>query len=393
METLASCLEAHRAEVRSMLTRISTYRSAEAEIDSSIQVLRGAAEEIALYHPSFIDKMAVFHSSNNILYSYILYGVVPSAYCKRICIRPSSQVSLPTMDIHRWIGGQVSLPIEMHPVGQVEFRRNMQGADVVVFTGDYYNSLEVQAEFPSSLFLFFGSGVNPFIVGAQADIGQAVEAAVQSRLYNSGQDCMCPNVFFVHREVKSEFVAGLLDRVRQVKTGVTVARDTEVNPLIYDEIPLLASLFLDKYKDRIIHGGQVDVSRKLVEPTILLSAMDRMPEVEEHFCPIFNVVEYGSAQEVADWIFSEQRVESSFGACLFGEPELIEKLKPSHMLALNSTLFDIENGNRPFGGYGMKASYVRYKDRTISQPLLISEQVSRFFRNSPNITTAGYSSI
>ncbi|WP_374019692.1 aldehyde dehydrogenase family protein [Paenibacillus thiaminolyticus] len=376
-----------------MLTRISTYRSAEAEIDSSIAVLRGAAEEIASYNPPFIDKMAVFHSSNNILYSYILYGVVPSAYCSRICIRPSSQVSLPTLDIHRWIGERVSLPIEMHPVGQVEFRRSMKDADVVVFTGDYYNSLEVQAGFPSSLFLFFGSGINPFIVGSQADIGQAVQATVQSRLYNSGQDCMCPNVFFVHREVRSDFVAGLLDQVRQVKTGVSVDQDTVVNPLIYDEIPLLASLFLDKYRDRIIHGGQVDISRKLVEPTILLSAIDRMPEVEEHYCPIFNVVEYGCAQEVAEWIFSEERAESSFGACLFGEPELIEKLKPSHMLALNATLFDIENGNRPFGGYGMKASYVRYKDRAVSEPLLISEQVARFFHNSRSMTTAGYSSI
>ena len=41
----------------------------------------------------------------------------------------------------------------------------------------------------------------------------------------------------------------------------------------------------------------------------------------------------------------------------------------------NAVTFDVEDGNRPFGGYGVQASSVRHGDDLTARPVLLSKEV------------------
>ena len=55
------------------------------------------------------------------------------------------------------------------------------------------------------------SGNAPFIVFEDADIDQAVTAAMASKFRNAGQTCVCADRFPVHSLVQDEFVEKLAD--------------------------------------------------------------------------------------------------------------------------------------------------------------------------------------
>ncbi|MCR8983016.1 aldehyde dehydrogenase family protein [Brevibacillus laterosporus] len=379
LDKLISGIRTNKVELLDILTEIATYDSAEAEIESSIATLLGAEEEVERYNPPTIDRIAVYHSSNVLLYSYVLYAAIPSLFCKEILIRPSTKALSTMVKLHDFLMKQADIPSQLLPISQRKFREQAGQSDVVVFTGNYENSLKVQQTYPQALFLYFGAGINPFIIGEKANIEDASKRAVAARVYNSGQDCMCPNVYFVHENIKERFLATLIQDMKELQIGKRNVPGNVIAPLFYEGLSEQAQDYLTQMKDRIVYGGAVDLSINYVEPTVVVSSLEKIGEVIEFFCPIFHVVTYRDEQEVVDWLHAPERVESTLGASVFGAPELVEKLRSTHIVSENLSLYDIENGNHPFGGYGLQANYVCHQGNFTSRPLLISKEVSVVF--------------
>lgn len=379
LDKLISGMRTNKEELLNILTEIATYDSAEAEIESSISTLLGAEHEIALYNPPAINRIAVYHSSNVLLYSYVLYAAIPSLYCKEIVIRPSTKALSTMVKLHNFLLKQADMPSQLLPISQRKFREQAGKPEVVVFTGNYENSLKVQETYSRSLFLYFGAGINPFIIGQEADLIDASKRAVAARVYNSGQDCMCPNVYFVHENIKDRFLTTLIQEIGELRTGKRNEPGNAIAPLFYEGLSEQAQDYLTQMKDHIVYGGTVDLSINYVEPTVVVSSFEKIDEVIEFFCPIFHVVTYRDEQEVVDWLHAPERVESTLGASVFGEPELAESLRARHIVSENLSLYDIENGNQPFGGYGLQANYVCHQGQFTSRPLLISKEVSALF--------------
>lgn len=188
---------------------------------------------------------------------------------------------------------------------------------------------------------------------------------------------MCPDLFFVHRSQTKSFVKCLLQQLTELKE--TGRMNDKVKNNNYEEVALQASLFLSDYQERLVYGGQVDLVNKWIEPSVLVFDIEDMPRCEEHFAPIFNVVSYHYEDEVYQWLTDAKRLESSFGVSVFGNSNLSKQLEKYYTVSLDKTLFDVECGNLPFGGYGPRASYVNYKGYKESRPILISKEVSRLF--------------
>jgi aldehyde dehydrogenase (NAD+) len=388
IELIVEQLKAYKDSFIEILTDIATYRSAEEEVEHSIQALLGAREELKTHNPPVIDRLVVYHPSNMILYSYILYGVIPSQFCKEILIRPSAQVADASLRLHELLNKGNDLPIKMLPLSQRQFTSQATDADVVVFTGAYRNSLQVQKAYPNALFLFFGSSINPFIVAPAAVITDAASKAVQSRIFNSGQDCLCPDVYFIHYSICNIFIEELLKNIQRLRIGSRKDNCAEVTPLYYALVAERAAHFLKNYSDRIIWGGKVDIPSRFVEPAVILSSLENAPEPEEFFCPIFNLVIYENAEDVLTCLQSDLYKESAMGVSVFGDFGLMDKLHQMHALvAHNDTLFNIENGNKPFGGYTRKASYVYFRGQFFSKPILISREVAWAYENAESVRT------
>ncbi|SDZ01118.1 aldehyde dehydrogenase family protein [Nitrosomonas sp. Nm33] len=107
---------------------------------------------------------------------------------------------------------------------------------VISFTGSTpvgRNIARLAAEGPILKRLELELGGNgPFVVLSDADLAQAVEAAVFGKFLHQGQTCMSINRFIIDDRIYDDFVERFVDRVRQLKAGDPNAPDTMIGPII-----------------------------------------------------------------------------------------------------------------------------------------------------------------
>jgi len=163
----AEFLEDREADIMALLMDIATYRAAQAEIGSTVRALRGAAREIATHRPLRQRSMTVFLPSNVILYFLCAVSAHSVALCggdrvsgllsRRVGRRPAARAAPPR--------SRAAAPqCEGQPAGVHARVRHESGYRGV--HGTYANGRAVKKQIrPGQLFLFFGQGINPFIVG------------------------------------------------------------------------------------------------------------------------------------------------------------------------------------------------------------------------------------
>ena len=78
-------------------------------------------------------------------------------------------------------------------------------------------------------------GSDPFIVMPSADMDRAVEHAVQARIQNTGQSCICGKRMIVHADVYDTFLERFSAAMKAVKAGDPFAEDTDMGPLSSSE--------------------------------------------------------------------------------------------------------------------------------------------------------------
>ncbi|MFI6296481.1 aldehyde dehydrogenase family protein [Nonomuraea sp. NPDC050790] len=362
-----------------ILTEISLHRSVMAEIDAARATLAGAVEEVLTHGPARVRRLAAFMPSNVLLYSYVLYLLVPALFTERLTARPASVVADQLHRLHALLAPVHNLPIEVVAASQREFvTGQVASADVVIFTGAYSNAEQVRATLrDEQLFVFFGQGVNPFIVGPDAQVGRAVRDAMRVRLLNSGQDCYGPDVLYVHDSVKDAFVDGLTRAVAAARYGGNRDPEADYGSLWYDTAVEGSADYLRRNHEHIVAGGAIDFRTRRVEPTVLVRDWAPRVPIVEFFAPIFNVVGYSTAQQVSRHIDSPFFAERAMGAMVYdAEPGLVDTLRKRHTVAVNSTLIDVDDGNQPFGGHGVMAGYVMRHGKRWTGPTLLSQVVA-----------------
>lgn len=362
-----------------VLTEISIHKAVQLEIEAATRTLGGAVAEVLTHRPEHLSRMAVFMPSNVLLYSYVLYLLVPSLFVDRLVFRPSTQVAGQMRRLHEVLAPVHGLPIELAALSQRQFVDGPAAeADVIVFTGTYANAEQIRARLPAErLFLFFGQGINPFVVAPEADLDLASEHAVRIRLLNSGQDCFGPDVYFVHQSGLEPFVDGVVRQLTALRYGEYRDCEADYGALCYDGALETAADYLRAHRSHIVHGGRIDFRARKVEPTLLVRGFTDQLTITELFSPILDVVGYDDPDQLCARLTSPFFNERAMGAMVYGRaPGLVEQLAKRHTVTLNATLLDAEDGNRPFGGRGMRANYASRRGRRVAEPLLISKAVA-----------------
>ena len=75
-------------------------------------------------------------------------------------------------------------------------------------------------------------GKAPFIVWKDADLDQAVRAAVFARFWNAGQTCINSERTYVHADVYAEFTRKYTQAVRALRLGDPLVKGTDIGPLV-----------------------------------------------------------------------------------------------------------------------------------------------------------------
>lgn len=379
--TVADQLEADRDTVIALLTAVIGHRAAADELDAAVATLRGARSEIERYRPGRVGSLAVFMPSNIPLYSYVLHLLVPALYTERITFRPSSHIRGATVALHDYLAGIHGLDIRLSLQTQREFLAGpVADSDVVVFTGTYANAEKIRESLrPEQLMLFFGQGVNPVVIGADAMLPAAADDVLRIRMINNGQDCFGPDVILVQDSVADEFVALLQTKLAALRFGEYIDPTADYGPLLYEQAFGSAVEHLQRMADSIVHGGSVQLRQRHLEPTVLRRPLPAKLTCDELFAPIFNVVTYPDDASLHRVLRSPYFAERAMGAMVYGcgEPT-IDLLRERHQVCIETTLLDEDDGNSPFGGRGIRANYIATRGARHAEPLLLSKAIAEY---------------
>jgi acyl-CoA reductase-like NAD-dependent aldehyde dehydrogenase len=365
-----------RDAVLAALTEVATYDSAADEMQRSIRVLAGAPWEIRRNAPRELSLVTAFLPSNNVLYSYTLFCLVPALYSRQVVGRPSARVRAVTQRLHTILGDLAEERVSLTGTSQREFVEVGAGADAVIFTGQPENGRRVMAAVGRGpTVLAFGSGPNPFVVGPEADVDAVADDLVAARLYNSGQDCLCPDVTFVHASVADQLVENLCAATVGLTLGDRRDPATRIAPLVYEDAVRQAADFIAGHRDQVRSGGRVDVHTGVVQPTVA-----RLPWRDgfvppEFFSPVFCVVSYDDSHQLVRWFTSPVQQDRGMYVSVYGEPGLPHGTVGTTVICRNQTTFDVEDGNRPFGGYGPAAGCAQVDGVVTGRPLLLSAEM------------------
>lgn len=150
-------------------------------------------------------------------------------------------------------------------------------------------------------------GKSPTIVFPDADLDEAVEAAVQGFCSHTGQVCVAGTRLFVHADVEREFLAKLTARLEQTRVGDGFADDTQMGPLVsqkqYDRVT--GYIEIGKSEATLHYGGGRPAGAPeggyFVEPTVFtgVPTSARIAR-EEIFGPVASVFTWTSEDELVD---------------------------------------------------------------------------------------------
>lgn len=142
-------------------------------------------------------------------------------------------------------------------------------------------------------------GNNPFIVLEDADLDQAVDAAIFGKFLHQGQICMSANRILVHNSLYDDFAEKFKERAAGLKAGDPSEKGVIVGPLIKEEEVDRIKEEIDasvKAGAKLIQGGNSEGS--VLYPTVLTEVTQDMPvAAKEMFGPVTSLVRFETEEE------------------------------------------------------------------------------------------------
>lgn len=146
-------------------------------------------------------------------------------------------------------------------------------------------------------------GHAPLIVFDDADIGRAVEIAIDAKFATSGQDCLAANRIYVQRALYQRFCAAFAARIEELKVGHGLVEGVEIGPLMHDravgKVEEQVADALARGARLLAGGSRHPAGRLFYTPTLLADVSDEALMMrEETFGPVAAVAPFDTEDEV-----------------------------------------------------------------------------------------------
>jgi betaine-aldehyde dehydrogenase len=246
--------------------------------------------------------------------------------------------------------GDVGAKLVAHPaISKVSLTGSVPtGAKVAALAGEHLKKTTLEL-----------GGKSPLIVFEDADIENAVSAAINANFYSTGQICSNGTRVFVHAAIKEAFVTRLAERTSNAVLGDPLDEATNIGPLVsrqqFDKVMHYMQLG-EREGARLVCGGsaaKVDSFPHgyFVQPTVFADVTDDMSIArEEIFGPVMSVLDFSDEDEV---IARANDTEFGLAAGVFTRDiqrahRVIDRLQAGTCWINAYNLTPIE---MPFGGY------------------------------------------
>ena len=191
-------------------------------------------------------------------------------------------------------------------------------------------------------------GKSPCIVDKTADIPLAAKRIVFGKFLNSGQTCVAPDFVYCDKSVKEQLIEELKKQIVLQYTDDQIANSSYpkiINQKHFEKV----IKYIDK--DRVLFGGNIDVEKLKIQPTLLDSTFDAPEMKQEMFGPVLPIVTFDNldgaiakinsmSTPLALYFFSKdkQNQDKVKTYCQFGGG------------CINDTIMHIASSTLPFGG-------------------------------------------
>lgn len=197
-----------------------------------------------------------------------------------------------------------------------------------------------------------GSGNDPMIVLAGANLEAAARAAAVGGFANAGQLCMAPKRLIVERSVYSRFAPHLVEAVNSLVIGEPEDIRTDVGPLPEGSARRRARAALG---EALAHGGQIIVGAgergEYFTPTIVRLDRDALGVAlwrQESFAPLRALV---IAEDAGDALALANDSPYALGAAVFGPGDaILAQLRAARVLVDEGPLY--QDPHLVVGGVG-----------------------------------------
>ncbi|MPQ66427.1 MULTISPECIES: aldehyde dehydrogenase family protein [unclassified Pseudomonas] len=138
-------------------------------------------------------------------------------------------------------------------------------------------------------------GSDPFIVLNDADLDEAVKAAVIGRYQNTGQVCAAAKRLIIEQGVVAAFTEKFVEATRRLVVGDPLAAETYIGPMarfdLRDELDQQVQDTLAQGATLLLGGKKADGSGNFYEPTVLADVTDQMTSFkQELFGPVASII-------------------------------------------------------------------------------------------------------
>jgi len=215
-------------------------------------------------------------------------------------------------------------------------------------------------------------GSDPYVVLADADLDQAVEACVAGRLINGGQSCIAAKRFIVEAPVVDAFTERMVAKMQAVSFGDPMDEKTVLGPMarhdLRDELHGQVISSIDAGAKCLLGGVVPPDKGAYYPPTILADVRKGMPAYDEElFGPVAAII---TASDEAHAIEIANDSEFGLGAAIFTQDtakgeRLASEALDAGCCFVNS--FVKSDPRLPFGGvktsgYGRELSHYGIKE-------------------------------
>ena len=204
-------------------------------------------------------------------------------------------------------------------------------------------------------------GHSPAIVCEDANLENSLSTLTAFKFRNSGQVCIAPSRFFVHRSHYNSFVNGFVDASHSQCLGNGLEEETTMGPMSnYRRIESMSDLVQDAVKcgAKLVTGGKRWGNVGFFwEPTVLVDVPDHSKIMqEEPFGPVAPIIPFDSLDEVIE---KSNSLQYGLAAYVFTQSdntrELLVNSLESGGIAFNSAApvpSDLPYGGLKDSGYG-----------------------------------------
>lgn len=194
-------------------------------------------------------------------------------------------------------------------------------------------------------------GKNPCIVDKEANINFAAKRITWSKFFNAGQTCVAPDYLLVHKDVKKEIIERIKSFIQSFY-GSEPGKSKDYNRIVNQaNVERLSELI---QSGKVIFGGEVDVTRKYVAPTLIDEVKPEDPVMQEEiFGPVLPILEFDRTEEVFRIINNMPKPLSLY---IFTnnkklQKEILRKTSSGNG-AINESVMQFSNPFLPYGGVG-----------------------------------------